>query len=143
MAPESHSFSAALGLAGHASDVLKPAAWVTDTERQMEREKRAHPRIKRRVNCSVSVKGNSHVGVVMDLSRGGFFVQTGAMAPVGSRVDVALLERSGSTVEVNATVTNRRQIPRPLTSVAKGGLGCRVNGAPEDYYRLLAHITTS
>lgn len=93
------------------------------------------------MNCNVLLRGNRHVGVVMDLSPGGFFVQTGAVADIGATVDVALQGRRGGTVEVRATVTNHRAVPRSLASVIRGGIGCRLKGASEDYDRLLAQIT--
>ena len=81
------------------------------------------------------------MGVVMDLSPGGFFVQTGARPEIGSRVDVALRGRDGSTVDVQATVTNRRRVPSRLMSVARGGVGCKIDAPPEDYFRLLGELS--
>jgi hypothetical protein len=105
------------------------------------RNTRAHRRIKRRLNCQVTLDGSSQVGVVMDISPGGFFVQTGGVARVGANVDVALRRHDGSTIDVSATVTNLRRVPRRLATVAKGGLGCRLNAAPESYYAMLSEIT--
>ena len=93
------------------------------------------------MNCEVTLDGSSHVGVVMDISPGGFFVQTGGAARVGEDVDVALRRHDGSTIDVRATVTNLRRVPRRLATVAKGGLGCRLNTAPDSYYTMLSEIT--
>ena len=106
----------------------------------MPRTKRDFQRIKRRVNCAVRVGSKQHVGVVMNLSPGGFFVQTGAIVAIGARVAVALQGRSGETVQVDATVTNRREIPRRLATIARGGLGCKLTSPGESYYQLLAKI---
>lgn len=106
----------------------------------MGRVKRAHPRLKRRVSCNIIVRGDRHVGVVLNLSQGGFFVQTGAMADIGANVDVSLRGSDGETIDVAATVTNRRAVPRRMATVARGGLGCKLTGAPEAYYHLLADI---
>ncbi len=106
----------------------------------MAKTKRAFERIKRRVNCDVIVAGARHVGVVLNLSPKGFFVQTGAAADIGAKVGVTLQTHEGETVEVQAVVTNRRRIPRRLVSVERGGFGCALKGPSEDYYQLLADI---
>ncbi len=109
----------------------------------MVRLKRAFSRIKRRVNCNLAVRGREHVGVAIDLSAKGFFLQTSATADIGEQVDVVLQHRGGEAIRVSATVTNRRKIPQQLVSIARGGLGCRLESAPEDYYQLLADINPS
>ncbi|MCP4007474.1 MAG: PilZ domain-containing protein [bacterium] len=93
------------------------------------------------MSCDLTVGDSRHVGVVLDLSPRGFFVQTGASVDIGAKVDVALCGRDGAMVEVEAVVTNRRKIPPQLASVARGGLGCCLKTTPEDYYRLLANIS--
>ena len=106
------------------------------------RAERAFPRIKRRVNCDVEVSGNSHVGVVLDLSPGGFFVQTTAPAQIGSKVVIKLHDQDGP-ISVEATVANRRKIPQRLATVARGGLGCALRTPPEDYFQFLGSLTRS
>jgi len=103
--------------------------------------KRAFPRLKRRVSCDVRVDGTRHVGVVLDMSPGGFFVQTSAMPAVGSTLDVTLRQGSSPPVELRARVANSRQVPRRLASVARGGVGCSVTAPPEAYYQLLGSLS--
>lgn len=105
------------------------------------RAKRSYARIKRRLNCDVSVSGTQYVGVVLDLSPGGFFVQTGAAPDVGSIVDITLRQGEGPAIELQAKVANRRSVPRRLTSVARGGLGCSLSAPPESYFRLLGSLS--
>ena len=102
---------------------------------------RAHPRLKRRLNCDVSVGGTQYVGVVLDLSPGGFFVQTGALPAVGATVDITLRRGQGPPIELQARVANRRPVPRRLASVARGGLGCSLSSPPESYYQLLGNLS--
>ena len=93
-------------------------------------KQRRFPRLKRRVNCEVSAEGQNHVGVVLDLSPGGFFVQTAATPPIGSIVIVHLRSAAHDGVEVPARVANRRTAPSRFRSVAKGGIGCAVTSNP-------------
>ena len=102
--------------------------------------KRVFPRVKRRVNCNLHISGERYVGVARDLSPRGFFVQTNATPPIGAKVVVKLRGTSGD-FEVEATVANRREIPRRLASVARGGIGCAVTTAPEDYFHFLWSIS--
>ncbi len=103
---------------------------------------RKFPRIKRRVNCEVSVDGQRHVGVVLDLSPGGFFVQTRAAPPIGADIVVHLRRTSSDGVEVQAKVANRKATPPRLASVARGGIGCQLTAPPETYFALLEALTT-
>jgi hypothetical protein len=106
----------------------------------MKKAKRAHARIKRRLNCDISVNGVRHVGVVQNLSPGGFFIQTKAPAAVGSIVSVVLCQPAGPGVELEARVANRRDVPQRLATVARGGIGCSVVSPPEAYFELLGSL---
>jgi len=103
-------------------------------------KKRQFPRVKRRVNCDLDVEGADHVGVVRDLSPRGFFVQTRAAPAIGSKILVKLRSAT-SIIKVEATVANRRVTPPRLATVVRGGLGCAVACAPEEYYQFLASIS--
>jgi hypothetical protein len=104
-------------------------------------QRRKFPRIKRRVNCEVSIDGRRHVGVVLDLSPGGFFVQTRASPPVGAEIVVHLRRASDDGVEVQAKVANRRPTPARLASVARGGIGCALTAPPETYFAFLQALS--
>ncbi len=106
----------------------------------MKRRERAFARIKRRLNCDINVNGIRHVGVVQNLSPGGFFIQTAAPAAVGSIVSVVLCRPTGPGVELEARVANRRDVPRRLTTLARGGIGCSVDAPPEAYFELLGAL---
>ncbi len=99
--------------------------------------KRRFPRIKRRLSCEVSIDGRRRVGVVLDLSPGGFFVQTQAAPEIGSKVLVHLRDRSDRVVDVPVRIASRREIAPRLRSVARGGIGCAVAAPPEEYFQLL------
>jgi hypothetical protein len=106
----------------------------------MKRRQRAHSRIKRRLNCDIRINGIQHVGVVQNLSPGGFFIQTTAPAAVGSIVSVVLCRPAGPGVELEARVANRRDVDRRLATVARGGIGCTVVSPPEAYFELLGTL---
>jgi hypothetical protein len=105
-------------------------------------KRRKFPRIKRRVNCEVSVDGRRHVGVVLDLSPGGFFVQTRATPEVGADIVVHLRRASNDGVAVQAKVANRKVTPARLATVARGGIGCELTAPPETYFALLEALST-
>lgn len=104
-------------------------------------QRRAFPRLKRRVNCDLYVGDRRHVGVAQELSPRGFFVQTAASPHVGSHVVIRLHQAGGDSVEVGVKVANRRRVPSRLAAVARGGVGCTLDRAPEAYYRLLAELS--
>ena len=107
------------------------------------RPERQFPRLKRRVNCKVEAEGNRHVGVVLDMSPGGFFVQTNASVKLGSTVVIVLHSATGEPVEVEATVANRRRMPRRLATVTRNGFGCALRRPQEDYYQFLGRISSA
>ena len=77
---------------------------------------------------------SSHFGVVLNLSRRGLFVQTSAGVFAGDPVELTFR----GDVPVRAQVVWHRRVPPALRSVAKGGVGLRIVGAPEEYYWMLA-----
>jgi hypothetical protein len=82
----------------------------------------------------VQIGESSHFGVVLNLSRMGLFVQTSAGVSAGDPVELIFKEEA----PVRAQVVWHRRVPPALRSVAQGGAGLRIVGAPEEYYRLLA-----
>ncbi len=96
--------------------------------------------MKRRVSCEIIVGGSRHTGVVLNLSPGGFFIQTGASPALGMKIDIELRRRDGEILELEATVANKRVVPRTLISAARGGIGCKLATPPEAYYQLLGSL---
>ena len=107
------------------------------------RQRRAFRRIKRRLNCDIRIHGCEYLGVVRDLSPGGFFVQTAAVPAIGSEIWVTLRQQEGPGIPLVAKVANRRRVPRQLTAFERGGIGCSLQTPPpEEYFRLLGELTT-
>ncbi len=57
-----------------------PKAGGGDADGAGMRQRRAFTRLKRRLSCDIRVHGCEYLGVVRDLSPGGFFIQT-SVAP--------------------------------------------------------------
>lgn len=103
-------------------------------------QRRAFQRLNRRVNCDVVLDDDRHVGVVLNLSPRGFFVQTQASPPIGATVAVALRQAQGADVLVEAKVANKRVVPRRMASIARGGIGLSIVAPPEEYFALLGEL---
>jgi len=105
-------------------------------------ETQAEPRFKKRLPCRVRAAGNSHTGMVLNLSRGGLFVQTSAGPPPGADVTVALdLANHPETLPIGAKVVWRRVVASHLRTLSLGGIGVRIESAPEAYYSFLLGVT--
>ena len=99
----------------------------------------AQTRISKRVPCNVRVGERRYVGMVLNLSQGGLFVQTGAEAARGASVALELnAAERGPGVPIEATVVWRRVVPQALRATVSGGMGVRIERADENYFRLLA-----
>jgi hypothetical protein len=79
--------------------------------------------------------------MVLNLSRGGLFVQTSAAPRPGAEVwlDLNLATRS-ETVPIGARVVWRRAVAPHLRTVSQGGFGVQIRSAPETYFRLLSDL---
>jgi hypothetical protein len=100
-------------------------------------DKRRAQRIRRRITCDFVHDGQSHRGIVLDLSETGIFVQTVAAAALGDVLRVRLRAAGAEEIEFDAVVARRVSVPPQLTSVARGGLGLRVRRPPAAYFLLL------
>jgi Tfp pilus assembly protein PilZ len=71
----------------------------------------AEPRFKKRLPCRVKVAGSSHAGMVLNMSRGGLFIQTsaGPSPGAGVMVDLDVASRS-DTVPIGARVVWKRVV---------------------------------
>jgi Tfp pilus assembly protein PilZ len=100
----------------------------------------AEPRFRKRVPCRLRWEGRSFSGLVLNLSRGGLFVQTSAAARPGDHVELNLSELSRPADALTGEVVWRRAASHELRSVAQSGMGLRLHRAPEAYYELLSQL---
>lgn len=98
------------------------------------------PRFRKRFACRLRKGGSTFSGVVLNVSRGGMFVQTSAVAMPGEEVEVAVSPRvRDAAIAVNARVVWQRKVPSHLRTLAQGGVGLQIDYAPEAYFHLLAN----
>jgi len=110
--------------------------WESRAEGALER--RGTDRSKQRLTCELVVGDRRHPGIVLDVSQTGLFVQTSASPPPGERVRVKLRPADGSEFEIEASIARRYAVPARLASVARGGVGLRIESPSDDYLQLLA-----
>jgi hypothetical protein len=101
-------------------------------------ERRKGERLRRRVTCEIESAGSRHRGIVLDVSPRGLFVQTDATPPLDGTVRLRL-RVDGEVLDLEARVARKRVVPRQLASVTAGGLGFRIDSAPEQYFRLFGN----
>jgi Tfp pilus assembly protein PilZ len=100
------------------------------------------PRFRKRLPCRLKVAGSSHSGMVLNLSRGGLFVQTSAGPPTGADVVVDLdVASHPDTVPIGGRVVWRRMVAPHLRTLTQGGVGVRIESAPEVYYSFLSGVS--
>ncbi len=103
---------------------------------------RVEPRFKKRMSCRLSLGPSSYSGMVLDLSRTGLFIQTSAGARPGAEIAVNVHSAGFTTpIALSAQVVWQRRVPQQLRTVVKGGIGLKIQRAPESYYRLLADVS--
>ncbi len=98
----------------------------------------SEPRFKRRVPCRLTMDGSTYGGMVLNVSRGGLFVQTTVAARAGENVQVDIkLGADPRPIPIGAQVVWKRVVAPHLRSVSQGGMGLRIRSAPESYYSFL------
>jgi Tfp pilus assembly protein PilZ len=101
----------------------------------------AEPRFRKRLPCRLKVAGGSHSAMVLNVSRCGLFVQTSAGPPPGASVAIDLdVARHPDTLPIGARVVWRRVVAPHLRALSQGGIGVRIDSAPEAYYGFLAGV---
>ena len=106
----------------------------------------AEPRFKRRIPCKLNQSSRATSGVVLDLSRGGLFVQTAVSARAGEEMEIVLHAPAGredqSDIVLNAQVVWQRRVPVQLRNSMQSGVGLKIRYASEGYYALLAETAS-
>lgn len=91
--------------------------------------------------CTLFVEAKRHSGIVLDLSANGLFVQTSASPETGEslRVEIVLPGVKQPSV-LQVRVARRKLVPPRLRTVAQGGVGLRIERAPEEYFTVIAEL---
>jgi hypothetical protein len=95
---------------------------VTDLAAELER--REHVRHRHGTECELLLADRTHSAIVVDLSRGGVYVQSEAPVWPGAMVRVRLRD-----IERYALVTRERHIPHRLRDLVPRGFGLRWIGS--------------
>ncbi len=100
----------------------------------------AEPRFNKRMPCRLRVGPSAYGGMVLNVSRNGFFVQTNAQTRRGEEVWIDLAASGRDRIPIAGRVVWRRVVAAPLRSVTQGGVGVRIKNAPESWYRFLEGV---
>ena len=98
------------------------------------------PRFKKRLPCRLALADGAHSGMVLNLSRGGMFVQTSAAASPGDAVHIDLSVAEADALGVDARVIWRRVVAPHLRAVSTVGMGVHIQAASEAYFGLVARL---
>jgi Tfp pilus assembly protein PilZ len=105
---------------------------------------RPETRINKRLPCRVKLAGSCFGGMVLNVSRGGLFLQTTARVDPGAEMWLELNASGGrEAIELGTQVVWKRVVPVSLRGVTAGGVGLKIRSAPESYYTLLMQLMTS
>ena len=99
----------------------------------------AEPRLRRRVACEFTVARSPGRGLILNLSRSGLFLQTSVPGQGGDEVRVHLAtDPRRDLISLDTRVVWKRVASAALRSVIPGGMGLRIEAAPESWYEFLS-----
>lgn len=101
------------------------------------------PRFKKRLPCRLEASDGARTGMVLNVSRGGLFVQTSSPANPGDAVRIDLAVDPTQPLAVDACVVWRRVVGAQLRAVQTGGFGARIRYAPDAWFGFLAGLAGS
>ena len=103
-------------------------------------DNRKFQREKRRISCEYRSDGESHSGLVSNLSARGLFIQSSLMPEDGTQLELILHDADEGEVQLWGRVVRKKLPHRTLSAVEPGGFGISIESASEDYFRLLASL---
>ena len=104
-------------------------------------ERRNNGRKRLRIPCEIQVEERRHMGIVLDVSSTGLFVQTTALFSAGTPIRITLKETPFSpALTVEAVVARGKRVPPQLASAAAGGIGLRVVAPPPAFRTLSTEL---
>lgn len=96
-------------------------------------ERREHTRVQGRLPCKLLIDGHCHRGTVRDFSTRGFFVESGAVLPLGTGVVVAFSPADDKRFVLEVSVPHRRTASQSLVDLVQDGVGLRIDDPPKAY----------
>jgi Tfp pilus assembly protein PilZ len=102
---------------------------------------RRAPRRKKRIACALYVEQRRYSGIVLDISATGLFVQTSGKVLPGTLVRLELFDPDRpEPLILQASVARQRVVPVRLKTIAHGGIGVKIEQAPEEFFALVAKL---
>jgi hypothetical protein len=103
-------------------------------------DKRAFPRLKRRLIVDFVCDGAPRAGYTHDVSYTGMFVISAHLPPIGEPLAVVLNLTDGKKIRLDGTVVRSRRIPPPISYSLPSGFSFELAGYSEEYTRYLASL---
>lgn len=106
----------------------------------MTQERRRFARTRHRVGCEFEHAGRRHTGIVGDVSGRGLFIQSAALPPEGTELELVLRGTAGDAIAVRGSVTRVSRPNRSAAAVVPVGFAVQITSAPEAYFALLLRL---
>jgi hypothetical protein len=106
-------------------------------------DRRHEDRFSQRIACKLGLNGRIHLGLVLNVSTRGLFIQTRAKAPSEPNVVVSVElcpPRSEQVLTLEALLARQYWVPDQLLSLARGGMGLLIRSVDDAWYQLLAEL---
>ncbi len=100
-------------------------------------------RFRKRLPCQLMTSSHAHMGMVLNVSRGGLFVQTSVSTRPGDRIRLQLNPGAPEQMEIGAEVRWKRVVAPQLRAISPGGVGLCIRNAPEAYYAFLSVLASA
>jgi Tfp pilus assembly protein PilZ len=97
-------------------------------------------RYRKRLPCRLEVPNGAYSGMVLNLSRGGLFVQTSAAASPGEAVHLDLCLGDADAIGLDGRVVWRRVVAPHLRAVTTAGMGVHIQYAHDNYFGFVAQL---
>jgi hypothetical protein len=102
---------------------------------------RVFERKRRQMPCTLTLDGRHHGGLILDVSPGGFFIQSSAKIKPGDQIELqTTIPGVEGRVQIQVEVVRKVIVPARLLKVARGGVGVRIINAPEAFYQFMDEL---
>jgi PilZ domain len=96
-------------------------------------EKRLRQRKKTRLSIRFGAERPDRMGLITDVSARGIFISTNAVLPQGSPVRVHVPVPGGEPLQLDGRVMRARRVAAALVTSTTGGMGVRIEQAPDTW----------
>ena len=100
---------------------------------------RRYPRFPKNLLVNISRNGFDGLGLVMNVSRRGVYVESVQVFPPDTRLSL-LLAAGNSLIPLSGTVVWRKESDGEFSQGASGGMGIQIASAPGEYIRYLREV---